>query len=369
MPSLVMAVVTVLGIAVLLDGRSRSALSPAIRPLAALLAAIVAWQGLGVLLRGDMNAEDAAALASSVAIVMLLPVAALAARREGAIGRFLLLLFSFGLAAAVLSLALHLNGQLHGGNPIRSILAERLVPFGRARHAILGAGGIAASFLAGLALIRSGGLRRTIALPGLAVMAATLLLTQSRGPIIALALATVALLAIDHVPLRRRALAALAFAGACFALPVALVLLEPWLTSMVCAGGTGVCRPSQRQDMWYALTGMIRERPWFGWGPSFRLGADTVGHAHNGLLGTAFFFGLPMAAMFLAAFGHALVRGAGQARGPVRDFVIGGLCFAAGFIGSDLPNPFAFFNTHYLFLWLPLVLGVVSATSEQEGLP
>jgi hypothetical protein len=45
--------------------------------------------------------------------------------------------------------------------------------------------------------------------------------------------------------------------------------------------------------------------------------------------------------------------------------------FAAGFLGSDLPNPFAFFNTHYLFLWLPVTLAVVAAgdTAEEESLP
>jgi hypothetical protein len=25
-------------------------------------------------------------------------------------------------------------------------------------------------------------------------------------------------------------------------------------------------------------------------------------------------------------------------------------------MGADLPNPFAFFNTHYLFMWFPILL-------------
>jgi O-antigen ligase len=171
---------------------------------------------------------------------------------------------------------------------------------------------------------------------------------------------------VARLPQGARAPGALAAALLCFAVPVGLVIAEPWLLQGICRDGAfAVCRPAMRRDTWEVILPLLAERPLFGWGPSYRLGADTVGHAHNGLLGSAFHFGLPMAAGLVAILAHALRRGAGLPAGPIRDFALAGLFFAAGFIGSDLPNPFAFLSSHYLFLWLPVVAAVAaSATPE-----
>ncbi len=125
----------------------------------------------------------------------------------------------------------------------------------------------------------------------------------------------------------------------------------------------GQCRPSLRRGVWEAILPLVAERPLFGWGPSYRLGADTVGHAHNGLIGAAFFFGLPVAALLVAAIVHGLTRASSLPRGPLRDFALAGPFFAAGFLGSDLPNPFGFLNAHFLFLWLPLVVAVAASVT------
>ncbi len=366
-----MAAVTILGAAALLGPSGLRTLPGTVRPLSWLFAAIVAWQALGALLRSPGATEDAIALANSATIAMLLPVVAVAARDKGALTRLLLVLFVFGTVAAILSLALYVNAGLRGANLLQEVLSHRLVPFGRARHAILGAGGLAAAFLAGFSLLRSGSVSRLPAGVGLSVIGLTLLLTQSRGPVISTALAVLALLWLARLAPGRSHVASIGLALACFAVPVALVLAEPWLTNLFCTDQTGVCRPSSRQDVWIAVAGMILERPLLGWGPSFRFAEDAVGHAHNGVLGTAFYFGLPVAALFLGVVGYALTRGARMRKGPVRDFALGGMFFAAGFLGSDLPNPFAFFNTHYLFLWLPVTLAVVAASDvvEEESLP
>jgi O-antigen ligase len=362
-PSIAMGLVAVVGLASLLDRRAGPALAPAARPLAALLAGIVLWQALGLLARGPLDGEDAGALGSAAVVALLLPLTAAAARRDpGALPRLLPVLFWLGVAAALVSIAIY-AATIASAPTIGIGLREyRLIPFGRARHAILGAGGLAAAFLAGLAVWR-GGVRSLTVSAGLAVVAAAILLTQSRGPVIALALALVGLVLVGRLAPERRALAAVLWGLLCFAVPVALIAAEPWIVQWLCTGDRGLCRPSMRFDMWASLLGLIPERPLFGWGPSYRFGPETVGHAHNGLLGTAFFFGLPAALMFVAAMGLGLARAARLARGPLRDFCLAGLFFAATYLGTDLPNPFAFLNTHYLFLWLPLVAAVAASAA------
>lgn len=365
-PSLVMALVVAVGAGALADQRWGPVLPPAARPMAALLAAMLALQVAGLLARGP-TAEDASALGSALCLAMLLPVAAAAARRDpGALESLLVATFAAGALAGLLSVAMHVANALASDAVYAELVLRRLTPFGRARHAILGAGGLAAAGLAGLALLRHRPERRGLLALGLVPIAAALLMTQSRGPLLALALALVGLVLVDRLR-AGRAPAVLLWAGLCFAVPVGLVLLEPWIVAAFCrAGDLGLCRPSMRQEIWEAILPLVAERPLFGWGPSYRLGSDTVGHAHNGLIGTAFLFGLPVAILLVAAVGHALVRAAGLPRGPLRDFALAGLYFAAGFVGADLPNPFAFLNTHVLFLWLPLAIAV--AASATPGL-
>jgi hypothetical protein len=75
------------------------------------------------------------------------------------------------------------------------------------------------------------------------------------------------------------------------------------------------------------------------------------------------YFGLPATALLLAAMGLGLARAARLGSGAVRTFSLAGLLFAAGFLGSDLPNPFGFLNAHFLFLWLPLVVAVAASVT------
>ncbi|HYF54355.1 MAG TPA: O-antigen ligase family protein [Salinarimonas sp.] len=365
-PAIVMAVVAAMGLATLLDRRFGPALTPAARPLAGLLAALVAWQAVGVAARRPFDAEDARALGSAVALALLFPIALAAARRDpDAPRRLLVVLLALGAVSAAISIALYVVAVARHPDPVAYLRFIRLEPFGRARHPILGAGGLAAAFLAGTALL--GAARRRLPVEvALGAIALAILLTQSRGPILALLLALAGMAVLGRVSDRRRPAAAALLGLACFAVPVALVLAEPALVRLVCRGELGLCRPSMRGDVWAELVGLIPSHPWFGLGPSHRLGADTVGHAHNGLIGTAVFFGLPALALLVAAMGHALARGGSLPAGPVRAFCLGGLLFGAAYLGSDLPNPFAFLNAHWLFLWTPLVLAV--AASAAPGL-
>jgi O-antigen ligase len=88
-----------------------------------------------------------------------------------------------------------------------------------------------------------------------------------------------------------------------------------------------------------------------------------MSHAHNGLLGTALYFGLVGLAAFgvmIAVYAKNLIR---QPDGALRFFGLASLIFSFGYMGADLSNPFAFFNTHYLFMWFPIFL--VSVRREQ----
>jgi hypothetical protein len=142
-----------------------------------------------------------------------------------------------------------------------------------------------------------------------------------------------------------------------------MILTEPWLKSLLCSDEGGFCRPSARQDVWFASAALVADKPWFGVGPGFRFAAGTVPHPHNGLLGLTVFFGLPVAALFAGIVALAVTRAAAAGAGPARHFALAGAFFSAGFLGTDLANPFGYLNTHYLYLWLPLMLGACLAGS------
>ena len=372
-PALVMVVTSGLGITNL--ARSSTGLFPqgsALRRVAVLLGVIVAWQGLGFLVRRPFDTTDLNALGSTVTIGCLFVVLTSAHRDERFLNRLVMLIFGVGAVSAMVSIALHLAAIAHTDDVMGELLARRLVPFGRAQHPIIGAGGLAAAFVAGVALGRAwkGQDRhwpRGLLPLGLVTIAVALVLTQSRGPILALALACGSLFVLDRVTARWRRTAAILLSLTCFLLPAILVVAEPQIVHLLCSPGIGLCRPSMRQDVWHHVLQMIPDRPFFGVGPSYRFPDVLVSHAHNGLIGTMFVFGVPMGFLFVACIVLALRVAAPLAREPARDFAIAGLFFASGFLATDLANPFAFLNTHYLFLWLPLFAAVLRSPPETEA--
>jgi hypothetical protein len=361
--SAAMIAIIYLGVSTLLFDRGTSRVLGPGEPLfvlAVLFGLILAWEGLGILARHPVDPRSVPVLVSAVGIVMLLPVVAGAIRYDPkAVDRLLVILFALGSIAALVSIVLHVAAT---GISLRDIVGRRLIPIGRAHHEILGAGGLASAFFAGVALFGREWLRRSILAFGLGAIAFAILLTQSRGPILGLGLALISTLLVTRLQSETARLPlAIALVLACFAVPLGLVLGEPWIKALICSDELGLCRVTLRQDVWQAIMGMIPARPWFGIGPAFRFPSASVNHAHNALLGLSFFFGLPMAALFGATLFVSLRRIL-EAPTCARFYGLSGLFFSAAFIATDLSNPFAFINTHYLFLWLPLLVGAVAGS-------
>ena len=369
--SAILFLVTYFGcIAVLFDPSIRRALGdPTSLALPiVLLGSILIWQTIGTLVREPAMMSQSndlisfSALGNTLGIVMLLPVFAAAFHYDPCfMKRLLMVLFGVGCLAATISLgfyAVRISESV--GVSWETLSSERLVPIGRARHAILGAGGLACSFFAGLALWKAASppVRGLIA-AGVIVILTTIMLTQSRGPIIGLCLATGATFLTMHVQQpRMRVAVALTFAAMCAVAPATLVLIEASVqTALSCGANIGMCRNSLRQEVWATVVSMIPERPWFGIGPTFRFTQGTI-HPHNGILGVSFFFGIPVAVLFITLIIIAVIR---SVRAPIlgQAYGLSGILFAIAFLSTDLPNPFSFINAHVLFLWFPILTALV----------
>lgn len=349
-------------------------LSPrSLGPLTLLFACVFLWQGLGLLFRSPADKQAASVLGSAIGIAALLPLLFAAARRDPDFhDRLFKVLFALGCLAAAISLARYFIVLGKDGHLTMSELRRvRLVPIGRASHQILGSGGLAACFFAGLAIYpKAASGQKGLIAAGLLLITATIALTQSRGPILALGLAFTAAFIVER--LRSPALrikAGLLLALLCFIIPVTLIIVEPWIKDLACRSELSMCRPSNRQDVWSTVIGMLWERPWLGIGPTFRFSGGAVSHPHNGLLGLTFYFGLPMAVLFFGIVAFAVKRTAAASQSPSRTFALLGIFFSMCFVATDLSNPFAFVNTLYLYLWLPVFIGSLLGSLPQDGRP
>jgi O-antigen ligase len=94
-----------------------------------------------------------------------------------------------------------------------------------------------------------------------------------------------------------------------------------------------------------------------------------VSHPHNGLLGLTFYFGLPMALLFLGIIAFTVKQAAAAPPSPSRTFALLGIFFSMSFVATDLSNPFAFVNTLYLYLWLPVWLGALLVLAPHDDPP
>ena len=271
--------------------------------------------------------------------------------------RTLLLIVAIALTCAVGSMLIYFAQPSY----------ERLTFFGRSSHPIMGAGAIATAVIAALAVASSplAGPRSRAIKVGLAfaivILVASLVLTGSRGPAIALVFAIVA---TPIVMASRSPLMPVIFGFGAWVLVTSSVLLEPYVQGAVCAAIPSACRGAGRQEIWLLTAQMVAENPLWGSGYGFRF---TVWphHAHNAYLGMALNYGLPLLALFVFLMAMALWRTAQMKHRSERFFVVASLIFANGFMGSDLNDPMRFFGTHYLFLWLPLCLALVAEKITQ----
>lgn len=275
---------------------------------------------------------------------------------------------AIGAASAFFSMVVHGLKAPH--------FLDRMIPLGRGGNSIPGAGALAIALIAALALWRERQVRHfsewaiPAALATLLVVA--LLLTQSRAPLIAIGVA-LGLAVLLH---RRGLYAVLASCAFAWLLVAGLNFFEQPIKELICgSNNTGaLCRPSYRHEVWDWVSAQIGLHPILGNGPSFRFKQQWLSHAHNGLLGTAMYYGLPVLAAFgavIVAYARRLTRQTGD---DLQFFGFASLVFSFGYMGADLSNPFAYFNTHYLFMWFPLFLvlacdGCSSKAGEGSAFP
>lgn len=322
------------------------------RALMAGLAAIggfAVWTALGLVVNRAAPGPAGEALASFALLALVL----LAGRRLLACCG---LRFICGavLAAAALSSVLTLVLHVSAGLPF----TERLMPLGRAGNPIPAAGGLCVALIAAMTLLRDAPRprpRRLVAWVACAVVPVLVVvaMTQSRGPILALLITVAAML----LPWRATGWRLFGVAMLAWGAITALIVLDPWLRSLICTDAMNFCRPSARMQIWTTVVELVGQRPVFGLTPIFRFDDPVLVHAHNGLFGTAMFFGIPaMIAGLVLVFAYC--RHLENVDRSLSFFCAGTLIFSFGYMGSDLPNPFSFVNMHYFFLWLPIAFGL-----------
>lgn len=266
-----------------------------------------------------------------------------------------------GGASALASLVLHFVSAPH--------LLGRMIPLGRGGNSIPGAGGLAVALTAIAAMwLDRTSKRRAALLNGAlaAVLLVALAWTQSRAPVIALGLALPLALLFDR---RGRAAVLLAACAATWFAVTGLVLFEPSIKTLFCSNAADWCRPTYRIEIWVWVREQIALHPVLGSGPGFRFQKEWMSHPHNGIFGIAMYFGIPVLIAFglmIALYARKLAR---QQDRALRFFGQAALIFSFGYMGADLSNPFAFFNMHYVFLWLPffLVLASRQEVAQHEG--
>ena len=250
---------------------------------------------------------------------------------------------------ASLSVLLNLCIILIDESGLQSQFINRAVYIGRMRDPNMYGVSLALGILCGVyVFLNSNRLIKLLVGVGLVLLFAGLLYTKSRGAVIALGVPFLFLIVHHFRPQTRLffwAMANLAFISA-------LVGFEDVIASTLCKWITlPRCTSSTRFEIWVWTYDLVKEHPWLGVGAGFRFDHADTGQVspHHVLWGTALYFGIPMLVAFLVAL-YRITRHV-EAHAPALSafFILG-----CGFMATNLAQPFAFINWHYLFLWLPL---------------
>jgi O-antigen ligase len=306
---------------------------------------LLAWQAAGALF-GDMPRPLSDF--SKVGLLAAFFLFAAQTSRVLSTRQILWIIACIGAASAFLSIIVHV---LRAPD-----LMDRMIPLGRGGNPIPGAGALASALIATVALWLDGRHRNRKTMVLFLVLAvplvAGLVWTQSRGALVALCLALPLALLLER---RGMFIVLMACLGSWLTV-TGLVMFEPTIKAIICGSNNDWCRPSNRNEVWELVRAQIALHPILGSGPEFRFPYEWLSHAHNGFFGIALYFGLggfAASALMAAGYARCLTRGADD---TLRFFGLASLIFSFGYMGADLPNPFAFFNTHYLFMWFPILL-------------
>ena len=192
------------------------------------------------------------------------------------------------------------------------------------------------------------------------VLFACLLYTQSRGALIALGVPVLFLLINHYRPQTKLffwAMLNLVFISA-------LVGFEDFIAKTLCQWVTlPRCSSSARFEIWVWTYDLLKEHPLLGVGAGFRFDQTESGQVspHHVLWGTALYFGIPMMLAFVATLYRITKRVE-----PHAPIISAFLILGCGFMATNLAQPFAFINWHYLVLWLPLFYYASPLTLQQR---
>ncbi len=252
-------------------------------------AALIVWSGL-TLLWGHDDGHRSARFAIDTAMTLVF-VAAMATGLRTAPARRALaeMLIWAGAANAVFSVVIGLLVPQH---------TERLHGWGATSHPILGASVMLAAYLTALCRGLTEPRRRWAHLAAAVAMAGFVLMTESRGPLLAGAAATVLLCAAG--PWRWRALATLAALAAGWRLlPGAM---RHHQAAILVARGS-----SHRFEIWDRTLVLIGQRPLFGHGLAANLDLPGITFPHDLYLSVLFYSGAVGFVLFGGLLGWAVL--------------------------------------------------------------
>ncbi len=255
--------------------------------------------------------------------------------------RLVTTLLACGFGNAVLSIVLFAMSRV----PI-----ERMGGWAETRHPILGASIIGVSVVLAVGMLLQ---RRLLYLSSATIVAGLsfIVLTGSRGPLIAIVLTIAFLLAAT----RPRTLMAVAVSGVT-AFLVTLWVAPDWISA---TRGDLLQRGwSNRLIIWKLSLNRIAERPLFGFGPSARIGRPGEDFPHDLFLSTLFYGGAVGLVLLLALFIFA-ARAAAREQDRVVRWTLLALLVHTVLSGiTDLsvitkgPSPM------WYIVWLPIVLAL-----------
>jgi len=273
--------------------------------------------------------------------------------------RLLAMIFMAGVACATLSVALHVATA--------PSLTDRAALLGRPGNPIPAAGAMAVAGLAGLALLRGNALPRAWRIPAMAGIGAILvamLVTQSRGPLLGVALGGALLL----LPAARGVRLGLLVPPIAFLLASSIVPLEATLRALFCGvDETLICRPSMRLPLWLSSLELIWAHPLFGLGIKHRMGEGWMNNPQNAVLALGVYFGLPFLLLAVVALALLLRRLASAQPGLMVHWAAAMMAFSSVYFAFE-PSPHAFYNAHWLFFWLPVAV-ILMAERRRASAP
>ncbi|NDB68935.1 MAG: O-antigen ligase domain-containing protein [Methylocystaceae bacterium] len=258
-------------------------------------------------------------------------------------------LYLFIVIFACIGLGLNLIAILTDQNGVAAQISRRAVHLGRMVDPNMYGVSLALAILSAIWLFfQSKGLTKYASACAAILLFAGLIYTQSRGALIAFAMPVLFLLVHHYRPQTKLFIWSMFNLG----LVSALVGFEDLIAKTLCQWiALPRCSSSSRFEIWVWSYDLLTQHPLLGVGPAFRFDQVQTGQVspHHILWGTALYFGIPVMLAFVATL-YRITKYVEPHAPLISAFLILG----CGFMATNLTQPFAFMNWHYLFLWLPL---------------